>query len=164
MPPPASSCPTSIFWCKPRGTKATATKGSALSCKARIQAARISDMGLLVLRGLRKPCVHQEQERCRQAGRLQAREMPTGFAGAKGDSHAQGAWLGVIGPDVLCHPSPTITCSADVWEHLEFTVPGGEAAFASPCSHPPVQVLLILLGRMTGCMGCTCCQAGGGPG
>lgn len=68
-----------------------------------------------------------------------------------------------MGPDPLCRPPPAITLSADVEGHLEFSVPGDTAASASPCSPPPAHVFLMLLGWITGHVGCTCCHAGGGP-
>lgn len=121
MPPSASRCPTSIFWCEPRGNKDTTTREHAQTCEARIQAADIWDMGLVVLTGLSKPCVHQKKGRWQKAGRLQAQDMPTGFTRAKWDSYAQGTSFGVMGPDLLCHPLPAITCSAGMEDHPEFT-------------------------------------------
>jgi len=45
-------------------------------------------MGLLVLRGVSKSCVHRGEGGQQKAGRLQATGMPTWFTAAKGDGCA----------------------------------------------------------------------------
>jgi len=74
-----------------------------------------------------------------------------------------------MGPDLLCLPPPAITCPADMavvgfMERYPEFIPGGEAASASPRSHPPAHALLTLLSCMTEHTCCRGCHTGAGPG